>query len=247
VTATRCRGGTAGFPFERVSLMSFWEGISGQIYNWNQVKIETKAENLKELRAYIAGKIREHGDEARPTFTRIGRLIYTFYGSEECVINRLLDTDLNHLRKSFFALNSQQFRYLICVFCIDHIFVKLWIDQTHSDYWTEMARLACIMSGIKGVSADHYLENWSQCYVGLADTGDEALGYLGARLTHKVYEHIAPILGLPNDDRNVIMSSFFWRPIATYFADTTSRLLELPEWQADLDKILPLQGNVRNH
>ncbi|MGP0065761.1 MAG: hypothetical protein ACLQGP_19435, partial [Isosphaeraceae bacterium] len=58
-------------------LMSFWEAVSGQTYRWNQMKVETKDENLKQLRAYIERKVGELGEAARADFTRLSRLVYT--------------------------------------------------------------------------------------------------------------------------------------------------------------------------
>ena len=117
--------------------MSFWEGVSGQIYRWNQMKGEANDENLKQLRAYIERKVGEHSEAARSDFTRMSRLVYTYYAAAETGICNNLDTDLKPLRKQLYGLNSQGYRYLICAFEVEHILTKLWFDQENAEFLAE--------------------------------------------------------------------------------------------------------------
>jgi len=220
--------------------MSFWDVVSGRTYRWNQMTCEAKDENLKQLRAYIDRKVGEQGEEGRPAFTGLSRLVYTYYTAAEYTICDSLDTGLKPLRKQLVGLSSQGFRYLICAFAAAHILLKLWDDQENAEYWTEMARAACIMSGIDSFALERYLGEWYQCFNGLDDIGEEADGSLAVRLRHKRYEHIAVILGLPVDNMSTLLSTLFWVPHSFGIAAMTSSLLEQPEWQAELDRLLPL-------
>ena len=150
--------------------MSFWEGVSGQIYRWNQMKGEAKDENLKQLRAYIERNVGEHSEAARSYFTRMSRLVYTYSAAAETAICNNLDTHLKPLRKQLFGLNSQGYRYLICAFDVEHILTNLWFDrfdQENAEFLAEMVRAACIMSGIDGIALDRYLADWYSCADGL--------------------------------------------------------------------------------
>lgn len=117
--------------------------------------------------------------------------------------------------------------------------IKLWCAQENAEYWTEMARVACIMNGFDGLAVERYLADWYRCFDNLEDNSEEAGGYLSTRLSHTRYEHIAPILGLPIDNGSTLFSTFFWHPFSIGIAEMTSYLLELPEWQAEIEKMLP--------
>ncbi len=204
------------------------------------MKGEAQNENLKQLRAYIERKVRENGEEARPVFTELSRMVYTYYAAAEYVICDSLDTGLKPLREQFLGLSSQGFRYFICAFAVAHILIKAWPRQEDEEYWAEMARVACIMSGIDGVALERFLGGWYQCFDGLGDNPEEAGGHLLTRLSHKRYETIAPVLGLPIDNKSTLLSTFFWQPFSIGIAEVTSRMQELPASQADLDRVLPL-------
>jgi len=102
-----------------------------------------------------------------------------------------------------------------------------------------MQAARAIMCGIDGLAQESHLTDWYQCFECLGDD-EEAGGHLFARLSHKRYEQIAIILGLPIDDRSTLFSTFFWHPISIGIAESTSALLEMPAWQVELDKVLPL-------
>ncbi len=219
--------------------MSLWDASSDQDSKWNHLKDESRDKNNEQLRLYIKRRVGECGVTYRSDFTQFSRLVFTYYAASAVALGAK-DTLDGEMRTKLLGLSSQSFRYLTCAFQVCHILNKLLVNPNADDCLMELLRASCNMSGIDGLSMDRYISDWMLCFSGLEGDDKEARTFLMARLGQKRYEYIAPILGLPMDSKSAVFQGFFWEPISMGIAATTTYLLNSQEWQANLDKLIPI-------
>ena len=173
--------------------MSFFEAMTGKIYNYNKSKFDSNKRVCYALKGFVSSRLSEYPNN-EALFTNARDWLYAYYMASTIVIDQCIKNLLSHHRSTILQLNCNNYMRLISAlqsgsaisYCIGNL------DEENAESWLYLQ-----LEGIAEMydQPNGYFTKWMQ-NLEYASMGKDAAG---ARIAGKVFDEIAPILSAQSE------------------------------------------------
>ncbi len=204
-----------------------WDALSGKFYRWNRTKNEAFASFLANMRL-LQANAEANCPEGMPSFLRLRDFEMAYYSAWQTSFSNMMNEYDFQFRENFYTLNSRGMNLLIASFNFHFNFMR----YGSSDERAWFRGLAYLMKHLFEKS-DSYFDGWVQTFAWHDELGDN--GALAARYNHKLYEEIAPLLGLPADTRSLLINGVYWGGMSITIAKVATYAVVQPGWRKSVE------------
>ena len=202
--------------------MALWDALTGRILHFNTTKKQANDYVCKHLKLFVSSRVRDRPDgEATLIYTR--NALYSYYCGTSGFFSDNVTGDLSYYKDAIFSLNMHGYLNLISALHTGQI-VTMYLagDQESPNergWFLLQADGICEMYG----RPPNYIDEWINRLDWIAESDED----LASRLAFKVYDEIAVILGLPQND---IVHNRIWDVVSLECALAAKRFFDDNRW-----------------
>jgi hypothetical protein len=207
-------------------MKSFWNVVTGRTLNWNKMREEANARVLAALRKFAparSGKYPEHA------LQQCRNLRYAFYSAAEIYFVNYAEKELPDNVERLYSLNASSYLCLICAFetSMSTLLFLSKPERIDGEPWY-LLDLESIRDTYDRPAS--YAQDWydKRGWIMEADNWKARLGF-------RLYDEIAPILGLETNTINATLQSIVWFTTAHSCLEVAAEMYASPRWNEEVE------------
>ena len=201
--------------------MALWDALTGKILHWNNVKEEANQRVCGVMKTFVSSRLTAYPGSEQ-VFTQARNVLVAQYLGTIEEISSDLDNAFAKYKKPLFSLNVNGYLRLICALHMGHE-VGMFIGEQDASKQEKDIWFAIIVKGIVDMyrCPTSYSDRWFHRIPYIAEPGTPN----ASRLAMSIYDEIAPILGLPQND---VYEGTFWFGVMRNCTVRARHLLDMP-------------------
>jgi hypothetical protein len=201
--------------------MALWDALTGKIYHFNKTKEQATHRVRTALKTFVSSRLPKYPTGER-MFLQGRNALYAYYMASTMFFSHNLDGSLAKYKKAIFSLNVHNYLCLLSALHTGHI-VGVYLGERHSKAAESWFYL--LSEGICDIyrRPDNYMAEWVNRLEWIAESEE----VIATRLSFKVFDEIATILGLPQSD---LVECLTWSQIGVECARYMRILFDQPNW-----------------
>ena len=208
-------------------MAALWDALSGKIYRWNKTKNDAFEDFLGNLRELQLSAEREC-PEGLQHFLLLRDFEVAYYSAWQICFSNLLYDNGEDLREPLYSLNSRSMNVVMAAFNFHFVFLRHGSSEERRAFM-----LLFFMAKHLFAKPEGYFQGWLDTFDWHDSLSDN--GALVARYNHKLYEEIAPLMGLPTDDMSVLMGGMRMFGLSLAVAETATHVVKKSSWRRVVD------------
>lgn len=206
--------------------MALWDAITGKILHFNTTKVQANHKVCTALKTFVSSRLPNY-PKGEKLFVQGRNELYAFYLGATGFISCNVDDSLAKYKRGLFSLNVHNYLCLISALHMGYV-VAMYLSERESpaarNWFYLLSEGICDMY----CRADNYAVEWFNRLDWICEN-EEAIG---GRLSYKVYDEIAPILGLPQNDP---IECATWSSILTECVRCRKVLHDQADWNTEVE------------
>ncbi len=208
--------------------MALWDVLSGRVYRWNEMKGRAHCRVCRVMKNFVSSRLPAY-PKYEAAFTDARDRLFAYYYAAQDGISHDLKEDLAPFASRLLALDLRRYQYLLSSL---HAEVVTIYSKDNVNYLGLMLEGICDMYD----RPDTFARSWLGCLEWLTPNNTD--GFV-ARVAHKLYDEVYPILGLPSED---LRGLSFWQLLAHSYASSAAGMLQDPRWPEVVRQELAANG-----
>ena len=206
--------------------MALWDALTGKIFRFNKMKDEANHQVCTALRTFISSRLPEYPTGER-FFLQGRNALYAFYLGANGFLSDHIDGTLAKYKQAISSLSVHNYLCLVSALHMGHVVsAYLWErDNEGNDSAAARSWFLLLTEGVCEIYGRPY--SYGAEGVNRLQWLAESPEHTAMRLTFRIYDEIAPILGLPQNDPIECLN---WDLVRVQCAGRMRALHDRPDW-----------------